>query len=84
MRPVFLSRRVYDFRGNSRIVKEQHLRLVIHQHDNITIDGIGFGMADKFLIVSKGPFDVVYTLDENDYNGKTSIQMRIIDIKEAG
>lgn len=84
MRPVFLTRRVYDFRGNSRVVKEQHLRLVIHQHNGITIDGIGFGMADKYPIVQKGPFDVVYTLDENEYNGKTSLQMRIIDIKEAG
>lgn len=84
MRPVFLTRRVYDFRGNSRVVKEQHLRIVIHQHNGITIDGIGFGMADKYPIVQKGPFDIVYTLDENEYNGKTSLQMRIIDIKEAG
>lgn len=84
MRPVFVSRMVYDFRGNSRIVKEQHLRLVIHQHNGITVDGIGFGMADKYPIVTQGPFDVVYTLDENEYNGKTSLQMRIIDIKETG
>lgn len=84
MRPVFLTRSVYDFRGNSRVVKEQHLRIVVHQHAGITIDGIGFGMADKFPIVANGPFDVVYTLDENEYNGRTSLQMRIIDIKEAG
>lgn len=84
MRPVFITRRVYDFRGNSRVVKEQHLRIVVHQHAGITVDGIGFGMADKFPIVANGPFDVVYTLDENEYNGRTSLQMRIIDIKEAG
>ena len=65
-------------------MKEQHLRIVVHQHAGITIDGIGFGMADKFPIVANGPFDVVYTLDENEYNGRTSLQMRIIDIKEAG
>lgn len=83
MRPVFITRSVYDFRGNSKIVKDQHLRLVVHQHSGVTIDGIGFGMADKFPIVAQGPFDVVYTLDENDYNGKTSIQIRVIDIKPA-
>lgn len=83
MRPIFLTRHVVDFRGNSRVVKEQHLRLVVHQHNGITIDGIGFGMADKFPIVAQGPFDIVYTLDENDFNGKTSLQMRIIDIRVA-
>lgn len=83
MRPVFITRSVYDFRGNSKIVKDQHLRLVVHQHSGVTIDGIGFGMADKYPIVTQGAFDVVYTLDENDYNGKTSIQIRVIDIKPA-
>lgn len=84
MRPVFITRHVYDFRGNSRVVKEQHLRIVVHQHNGITIDGIGFNMADKYPIVQQGPFDVVYTLDENDYNGRTSLQMKVIDVRAAG
>ncbi len=84
MRPVFITRHVYDFRGNSRVVKEQHLRIVAHQHSGITIDGIGFNMADKYPIVQQGPFDVVYTLDENDYNGRISLQMKVIDVRAAG
>lgn len=84
MRPVFITRHVYDFRGNSRVVKEQHLRIVVHQHSGITIDGIGFNMADKYSIVQQGPFDVVYTLDENEYNGRTSLQMKVIDVRAAG
>lgn len=84
MRPVFITRHVYDFRGNSRVVKEQHLRIVVHQHSGITIDGIGFNMADKYHIVQQGPFDVVYTLDENEYNGRTSLQMKVIDVRAAG
>ncbi len=83
MRPVFLTRHVYDFRGNSRVVKEQHLRIVAHQHNGITIDGIGFNMADKYPIVRQGPFDVVYTLDENEFNGRTSLQMKVIDVRVA-
>ncbi|MCB0695983.1 MAG: single-stranded-DNA-specific exonuclease RecJ [Chitinophagaceae bacterium] len=83
MRPVFMTRHVYDFRGYSRVVKEQHLRFVVHQHGGVTIDGIGFGMADKYPIVQQGAFDIVYTLDENDYNGRVSLQMKVIDIRPA-
>lgn len=83
MRHVFLTRHVYDYNGYSRVVKEQHLRLVVHQHDGVVIDGIGFGLADKYHIVMQGAFDVVYTLDENDYKGRVSIQMKIIDIRPA-
>lgn len=83
MRPVFLTRHVYDYNGYSRVVKEQHLRLVVHQHDGTVIDGIGFGMADKYPIVMQGAFDVAYTIDENDYNDRVSLQMKIIDIRVA-
>jgi len=80
MRPVFCTRGVYDYQGNSRIVKEQHIKFVIHQHKSV-IDGIGFRMADKFPIVQDGPFDVVYTLDENEFNGVTKLQVRVLDIR---
>lgn len=83
MRPVFLSRHVSDYNGYTRVVKEEHIRFVVHQHDGCIINGIGFGMADKFDVVRQGPFDIVYTLDENEYNGRVSIQMKVIDIKPA-
>lgn len=81
MRPVFLTQRVYDFQGNSRIVKDMHIKFVVHQHNGIVVDGIGFGLADKFDIVTKGPFDIVYSLDENEFNGTSKLQIRVIDIK---
>lgn len=82
MRPVFISRHVFDYKGYSRIVKDQHIRFVVHQHDGAVIDGIGFGLAHKFHIIQNGAFDVVYTLDENEYNGRTSIQIKVIDIRQ--
>lgn len=82
MRPVFISRHVFDYKGYSRIVKDQHIRFVVHQHDGAVIDGIGFGLAHKFNIIQNGAFDVVYTLDENEYNGRTSIQIKVIDIRQ--
>ncbi|MFT3903425.1 MAG: single-stranded-DNA-specific exonuclease RecJ [Niabella sp.] len=79
MTPVFVARNVQDS-GHSRIVKEDHIRFVVKQSD-ITLTGIGFGMADKFNIVSSGqPFDIVFKIDENEWNGQKSLQLRVEDI----
>jgi len=80
MRPVFMARNVVDS-GWSRIVKEEHVKFSLQQKD-IVFSGIGFGMADKFhLLQSKHPLDVVFTLDENEWNGNKSLQLRIIDCR---
>jgi single-stranded-DNA-specific exonuclease len=80
LRPIFIAKRVNDT-GYSRIVKEQHIKFSVRQ-DNTAFNGIGFGMADKFhLIESKKPLDIVFTLDENEWNGNKSLQMKIIDVR---
>lgn len=83
LRPVFITKRVYDYQGYSRVVKEQHIKFVVHQHKGVIIDGIGFGMADKFDVVQKGAFDIVYTLDENEFNGTTKLQMKVVDVRPS-
>jgi single-stranded-DNA-specific exonuclease len=84
IRPVFISRGVHDHKGFSRVVKEMHIRFVIAQDNDYTLSGIGFGMADKFGIISSGrPFDIIYTVDENEWNGNKSLQMKVIDIRET-
>jgi single-stranded-DNA-specific exonuclease len=85
MRPVFLSRNVQDFKGYSKVVKDSHIKFVIYQRGPAdVIDGVGFNMADKFEIISKGLFDIVYTIDENDFNGVTKLQIRVLDVRPAG
>ncbi|MES1222560.1 MAG: DHHA1 domain-containing protein, partial [Bacteroidota bacterium] len=80
LRPVFIVRNVYDS-GFSKIVKEEHIRFVLKQN-NITLTGIGFGMAAKFpLIESKQPIDIVFKIDENEWNGQKSLQLRMIDFR---
>jgi single-stranded-DNA-specific exonuclease len=82
LRPVFIARRVMDT-GYSRIVKEQHLRFSLKQ-DNVIITGIGFGMADKLqLLQMKQPIDVAFKIDENEWNGEKSLQVRVIDVRPA-
>jgi single-stranded-DNA-specific exonuclease len=83
MRPVFIARNVSDT-GFSKIVKEQHIRFVLRQN-NITLTGIGFNMADKFPILQQQePMDIVFTLDENVWNGETSLQLKMIDLRING
>lgn len=80
MRPVFIARNVSDT-GYSRIVKEQHLRFVLQQNET-TFTGIGFNMAAKFpLLETKKPLDIVFTIDENEWNGQTTLQLKMIDCK---
>lgn len=83
MRPVFMTRHVFDYKGYSKVVKDMHIKFCVHQHGGFVMDGIGFGMVDKFDIVTSGPFDIVYTIHENEYRGNVNLQMRVIDIRPA-
>ncbi len=82
MRPVFVTRNVTDT-GWSKIVKEKHLRIVVKK-EGITMTGIGFNMADKYEhLQNNNPVDIVYTLDENEWENNVSIQLKILDIKPS-
>jgi len=80
IRPVFITRGVTDT-GYSKIVKEDHIRFSL-KHQQTTLTGIGFNMADKFeLLQMKKPLDVVFKIDENEWNGNKSLQLRMLDIR---
>lgn len=82
MRPVFIARNVRDA-GFSKVVKDLHLRVVLKQED-IILSGIGFNMADKFsLLENSKPVDIVFAIDENEWQGNTSLQLKIIDLLPA-
>jgi single-stranded-DNA-specific exonuclease len=80
MRPVFIVEKVEDT-GYSDLLKEQHIRFNIKQN-NIIFSGIGFNMPDKLNIVKSGkPFDIVFTLDENEWKGNKRLQLMVIDCR---
>ena len=80
MRPTYLTTKVYNT-GYCKIVKEQHIKFSL-KHGAIILNGIGFGLAAKYeLLTQNEPIDVVYTLDENSYNGTTTLQLKVIDFK---
>ena len=81
MRPVFISRDVKNA-GYSKIVKEQHIRFVVNQ-DGFTITGIGFNLSDKFPVLEKSSsVDIVFTIDENEWNNTKNLQLKVIDFRE--
>jgi single-stranded-DNA-specific exonuclease len=46
------------------------------------MSGIGFNLADKFSIIESGnPFDIVFTIDQNDWQGNKSLQIKVLDLK---
>lgn len=80
LRPVFMATNVMN-NGYSKLVKDQHIRFVITQGSR-TVTGIGFNLADKFpLLEMKKPLDILFTVDENEWNGTSSLQLKVIDLK---
>ena len=80
MKPVFISRNVFDS-GYSSIVKEKHIRFSLKQDEHF-FNGIGFNMSEKFELLKKNkPLDIVYHLELNEWNGESSLRLRIIDLK---
>jgi len=80
MRPVFITKNVLNTPW-SKVVKEQHIRFVV-KNQNVTMTGIGFNLAEKFCLLEMNrPIDIVYTIDENEWNGERNLQLKVIDIR---
>lgn len=82
MKPTFVTRGVYDT-GWSKTVKEDHIKFSIRQNHGERMDGIGFRMSQKMNVLKSGAFDIAYHIEENEWNGNTSLQMAVKDIKSA-
>ncbi|MFI0491292.1 single-stranded-DNA-specific exonuclease RecJ [Flavobacterium sp.] len=83
MTPVFLTKNVIDTGYAKKMGgDEEHLKLFVRQNNSEGIPAIGFGLGNKIdLTTNKKPFEAVYCIDENEWNGKVSIQLRLKDIK---
>ena len=80
LRPVFVAKKVYNT-GWSKVVKENHIRFVLQQ-GTAKITGIGFNMAEKMPLLEAGKaVDVVFKLDENEWNGEKSLQLKVLDLR---
>jgi len=83
MTPLFCSRNVFDT-GWGKIVGNNHLKLELFQkaNPNIRFNAIAYDKGDyiKFFH-DKTPMDIVFKIQENEFNGKITNQLIIEDFK---
>ncbi len=81
-RPVFEASSVFVFNSLSSF-KDRHVRFLAGQHNSESIfQAVGFDMSEHYDRLSKGDeFKMAFTIEENTFNGTTSIQLRMKDIK---
>ena len=81
MAPVFLSRNVYTY-GSATLVGTNHLKMSVHQDNQTYFNCIGFGLGEFLPMINSGaPFDICYTIEENVWKEKRSIQLNIKGIR---
>ena len=83
MTPVFLTRNIKDTGYAKKMgADEDHLKLFVKQNNSEGIPAIGFGLGKKMdLTTNQKPFEAVYCIDENEWNGKINTQLRLKDIR---
>ncbi|HEY8513767.1 MAG TPA: single-stranded-DNA-specific exonuclease RecJ [Cyclobacteriaceae bacterium] len=80
--PVFVAHNVYVFNSLSRF-KEKHIRFLAGQEGAQNVfQVVGFNLAEYYeRLQAGGRFSLAFHIEENTYNGTTSIQLRLKDIK---
>jgi single-stranded-DNA-specific exonuclease len=81
-KPVFEASNVY-VRNSLSSFKDKHIRFLAGQANNESVfNAVGFDMMEHYESIASGdPFIMAFTLEENTYNGMTSFQLRIKDLK---
>jgi single-stranded-DNA-specific exonuclease len=81
MRPVLLSKGVKD-RGYAKLVgsDKAHLKCSFVA-GNQSIDAIGFGLGNALEVIQSSESDIAYVVDENEWNGKTSLQLNLKGVR---
>lgn len=82
MQPVFATHKVIAT-ANTRVLKGEHLKLFLkQQNSNKVVEAIGFGLAAYYDMIGAGmSFSVAYTIEENNYMDRVSLQLNVKDIK---
>lgn len=83
MTPVFMSKEVIDTGYAKPIGKDdEHLKMFVKQKGSQPLNVVGFSLGSKINIVkNRKPFDMVYSIEENEWNGTVSLQLKARDIR---
>ncbi|MCC9072753.1 single-stranded-DNA-specific exonuclease RecJ [Flavobacterium sp. F-65] len=83
MTPVFMTKSIKDT-GYAKAMgaDEDHLKVFVKQNSSEGIAAIGFGLGKKLdLTTHQKPFQAVYSISENEWNGTISTQLMLKDIQ---
>jgi single-stranded-DNA-specific exonuclease len=83
MAPVFSTSAVHDSGYGICVGQDdKHLKISVYKNNTIPLNSIGFGLGSKLALVqNKTPFDIAYAIEENEWNGQVSLQLKLKDIK---
>lgn len=82
MTPVFMTKGVKDT-GYAKGIgqNEEHLKLFVKQNNSEGFGAIGFGLGNKLeLTKNQNTFDMAFCIDENEFNGNVTVQLRLKDL----
>lgn len=81
-KPVFMSENLFVFNSLASF-KDKHVRFLVGQEGCESVfQAVGFDLAEHYnRLARRDMFKMAYTIEENTYNGVTSLQLRIKDIK---
>jgi single-stranded-DNA-specific exonuclease len=82
-RPIFAARRVEIVDG-PRTLKERHLKMALKQDGRI-FRAIAWRAAERheYLTAHKAALDVAFSLDQNQYNGESHVELTLADLKSS-
>ena len=83
MTPVFMCKNVKDTGYGKTIGQnDEHLKLFVKQNNSEGFGVIGFGLGNKLeLTKNQNPFDMAFCIDENEFNGNVTVQLRLKDLR---
>ena len=83
-RPVFAARQVEIIDGPRRL-KERHLKMALKQDGRI-FRAVAWRAAERhdYLAEHRAALDVAFSLEQNQYNGETFVELTLADAREAG
>ncbi|HYF68679.1 MAG TPA: single-stranded-DNA-specific exonuclease RecJ [Ohtaekwangia sp.] len=81
-KPVFMANEVFVFNSLASF-KDKHVRFLVSQEGSENVfQAVGFDLIEHYnRLAKRDPFKMVFTIEENTFNGNTSVQLRIKDIK---
>jgi single-stranded-DNA-specific exonuclease len=81
--PVFVSRDVKVKTSRTVGAEGRHLKLTVEDDRGLTLDAIGFRLGHLQATLPRR-IDAAYTLESNEYNGRTTLQLNLKDVKPGG